>query len=600
MRAWARTALNLKWRWFLIFAVAALILTTVVSVVLTQFASNQIRQQVGNSLAEVAYHLSDKLDRGMFERYRDMQVAASLTSRLRLDRDEQELQQLLNNLQTTYSDYAWIGLTDAKGNVLVATGDLLEGMNVSMRPWFQGALAAPYVGDVHSALLLEEKLTTDADAGAPLRFVDVAVPIRNEAGTVIGVLGAHLNWRWARELERSVLAGLRNRTDIDVIVTSGNNYVVLGPDNLLEKPLQSDALAAMEARRTGFLLEASVADNSETFLVGYSRGDGYRDYRGLDWKVLVRQPTDSAFQPVAEFRNNVLLVSIFIVVACAIIGWVSAGRMSRPLLRLTEAARNLSERTDTDNAPRQIPTQREYPEVRDLSVALNTLIQRVDDKQRQLSQLNEDLDDTVKVRTQEVLRANEDLKREIEERRKIQREREKLIGELERLATTDSLTKLGNRRSFFEHGEKLLKRNLRLQQPATLIMFDIDHFKRFNDTYGHAAGDEVLRQVGQAVQATQRGSDVNGRTGGEEFALLLDATDVDGAQQFAERLRKALRELRFENIDSDAGITVSLGIALWDGETSLEALLNRADKAMYEAKQKGRDRVEVAPIDKAE
>src|SRR5690606_2987421 len=119
-----------------------------------------------------------------------------------LDRDPIEMNRLLENLQSTYSDYAWIGLTNEFGIVEASTGGVLLGMDVSDRPWYAKGMESPYVGDVHHALLLDEKLGND---GEPLRFVDIAVPIRDPEGKFQGVLGAHLNWRWTREVGASVL-----------------------------------------------------------------------------------------------------------------------------------------------------------------------------------------------------------------------------------------------------------------------------------------------------------------------------------------------------------------------------------------------------------
>ncbi|RUO63975.1 diguanylate cyclase (GGDEF) domain-containing protein [Pseudidiomarina planktonica] len=580
--------MNLKLRWFVTFAAWAVVLTTVISVLLTQVASNQIRQQAGNSLADVAYQMSDKLERGMFERYRDIQVAASLVAKLQLENNTEGMQRLLNRLQTTYSDYAWIGLTDAEGKVLVATQDLLEGNDVSDRPWFRNAINdISYVGDVHPALLLEEALAAE-QGGEPLRFVDIAIPIRNAEGDITGVLGSHLNWRWGRELESSVINTMKLGGSAEMILVGNDNQVVLGPKELMEHEISSQALEELSLNNSGYLIE--TWDNGVTYVVGYAQNRGYRDYEGLDWKVIVRQPLRDTFAPVTELRKNAILVSVVVVILFAFIGWFSAERISRPLLEITAAARALG------NDPRvnKIPMLRDYPEVNDLSVALNTLIQRVDDKQRQLTQLNEDLDHKVRRRTKEVLKANEDLKYEIAERRKAQLEREKLIQELERQASTDALTGLANRRYFFEHGDRLLKRAKRQDQPISMLMFDLDYFKAFNDEFGHAAGDEVLVAVGNLILGTVRETDIGARTGGEEFAVVLDSTDLEGAEMLANRLHRGLNSLKFDSIPDDRTVTMSLGIALWDREENLEHLLNRADKVMYEAKQKGRNQTVTA------
>jgi diguanylate cyclase (GGDEF)-like protein/PAS domain S-box-containing protein len=165
--------------------------------------------------------------------------------------------------------------------------------------------------------------------------------------------------------------------------------------------------------------------------------------------------------------------------------------------------------------------------------------------------------------------------------------------ELRRQAGTDPLTGLANRRAFFVAGERLLAER-KPEQPITLLMFDLDHFKQVNDRYGHAAGDQVLRSVAAILRETLREKDLAGRLGGEEFAVILPGTNVVGAQQLAERLRQAMAErVRIPGSGGET-VTISIGVAaVPPDETTLDATLSRADAALYEAKEKGRNRVVV-------
>lgn len=169
------------------------------------------------------------------------------------------------------------------------------------------------------------------------------------------------------------------------------------------------------------------------------------------------------------------------------------------------------------------------------------------------------------------------------------RERERL---LQMMAVTDKLTGIPNRHAFEEVGKRYFERAKREAKPLALLMIDIDHFKRINDTFGHPAGDEVLRQVAQTLQRQVRASDFAARYGGEEFVVLLPNCDLPHAQKKAERIRKAVVGLGLEQ----GRVTVSVGVALAapDQET-LEETIERADAALYEAKQAGRNRVAVAP-----
>lgn len=168
-----------------------------------------------------------------------------------------------------------------------------------------------------------------------------------------------------------------------------------------------------------------------------------------------------------------------------------------------------------------------------------------------------------------------------------------LYARMQTLARTDSLTGVANRRAFFERSEREIERARRFGRPLTVLMIDIDHFKRVNDTYGHAIGDEVLTKLAQRCRQQLRMVDVFGRYGGEEFAALLSEADVNDACIVAERLRKTIST----PIHTDAGavsVTTSMGIAALDpANPDLDTVLQRADQALYRAKEAGRDRVEI-------
>lgn len=167
-------------------------------------------------------------------------------------------------------------------------------------------------------------------------------------------------------------------------------------------------------------------------------------------------------------------------------------------------------------------------------------------------------------------------------------EKAKFKAELE--ARTDSLTGTRNRRSFFADSEKILETKDSEDITFSLLMFDIDNFKNINDTYGHSVGDEALRHFAMAISKKIRDVDIFGRLGGEEFSLLLCGDDVD-AVQTAERLREDISELKIDTPQGPLQFTTSIGVAHLKNETMIDELIQLADKALYEAKQKGRNRV---------
>lgn len=161
---------------------------------------------------------------------------------------------------------------------------------------------------------------------------------------------------------------------------------------------------------------------------------------------------------------------------------------------------------------------------------------------------------------------------------------------LKRLSRTDKLTDLHNRGYWEECLEQEFKRCYRTKRPASLIMFDIDHFKNFNDSYGHAAGDEVLRAVAKAVRQAQRGTDISGRYGGEEFAIVLPETTQEQALVVAERVRQAIAGTVVDWEGKRLQVTISLGVAEYsDSLEDYQSWLELADKALYQAKEDGRN-----------
>ncbi|MBV8411163.1 MAG: GGDEF domain-containing protein [Alphaproteobacteria bacterium] len=170
---------------------------------------------------------------------------------------------------------------------------------------------------------------------------------------------------------------------------------------------------------------------------------------------------------------------------------------------------------------------------------------------------------------------------------------ERLLHRYERLALTDELTELPNRRFFMEHAERVAKRVTGDARPASLLMMDLDNFSEINESFGHSGGDEALVAFAIALRSHVRPTDLVARYGGEEFCALLVDTDLPHAKEAAERLRAAIESLTVEVKGRPLSFTVSIGIALLQG-TDIDAALDRADRALYQAKHEGRNRVAVA------
>lgn len=183
---------------------------------------------------------------------------------------------------------------------------------------------------------------------------------------------------------------------------------------------------------------------------------------------------------------------------------------------------------------------------------------------------------------------------QVEVHQKAAQQAKRVEAEMRQLATTDGLTGLVNRRHFLDLAEQEMRRFRRYGGQLSLIMLDADHFKRVNDQYGHAGGDDALRHLAREIGSRLRESDVFGRLGGEEFAILLPGADAQGAAELAERLREAVARAPVTSGERQFPLTISLGVVTCDGSESVDEALHRADLALYQSKERGRNRVTVA------
>lgn len=213
----------------------------------------------------------------------------------------------------------------------------------------------------------------------------------------------------------------------------------------------------------------------------------------------------------------------------------------------------------------------------------------------ELSRVREDLEDRVRQRTRALESRNEELSR-------VRLALETANQRLKRLVAVDGLTGIANRRHFDRALERELRRTRREQQPLSLIFLDLDEFKRFNDTYGHARGDDVLRRVAQTLDETfRRAGDFVARYGGEEFAVVLPGVDGRRASLYAERLRRRIWRLSIPYGASQTTdrVTISAGVATLSAThiASPDQVLLIADRALYRAKCLGKNRIVAAAVE---
>lgn len=357
-------------------ATAAMVM--LLSLVMSFYAANISRSQIeaaeGEAFALRAKNALDVLDRGMFERSREIQNAAILDEIREAHVPVAHKREILERLQATFNAYAWIGICDAQGRGLVGTGAYLEGKDLSKRPWCSKGRDQYYIGDVHDALLLSKLLPNPS--GEMFYLLDVSAPVIDTAGVLQGVLCGHIYWRWADEVLDS-----KKTPGKDIFLLSHDGIVLSGPAKPQSKlaDLSPEAMQAITRLNEGGGYQLVKWNDGKTYLVGFAKSSGYREYQGLGWVGLVRQEVGAAFAPSYKLQQHILLAGMVMGLLFAWLGWLMAGRIARPISRISGAA----DRIAAGELVYNVPVQQGDGEVAHLSIAIHDMVENLTREIRQ-------------------------------------------------------------------------------------------------------------------------------------------------------------------------------------------------------------------------
>jgi diguanylate cyclase (GGDEF)-like protein len=549
------------------FSCLTVAITVVLQLLLVDhYAIEHASEQARLRLQQLSWQMRDSLDRTLDQAVRDVYLLSALPS-LRKSDNPTVARSVLENLQHHFSDYAWIGIAEPDGNVLAATGGLLENHDVTARPWFHGGQQEVTASDYHPAIMLGKLLPRTPD---PWRFVDVAGPIRNDDGSLRGVLAIHLSWAWARGLARDLLTPAQRDMGAEIIVVRSDGVVLLGPADILEKPIATESLRLALQGKTGAITERWP--DGRTYVTGYSLSGSSRERATLHWAVLVRQTEQAAMASAHEFEHRALWFSLLLAGLLAGLAALLARRIVAPLKSLSGAMEDIAQAPE-QASPEAVPQAGGFHEAQVLSEALRGLIRSERRHHAALTEMNLHLEETVAART----------------------------AELQGLLMRDVLTGLPNRRALMQALPEAMARAARLQRPCAVLFLDMDGFKQVNDTRGHEEGDELLRQFGSRILNSIRETDLAARLAGDEFVVILEMLN-DGSDAAA-KAQSLLEQLSRPFILSSGSVQVgaSIGVALQMPTQAQDParLLARADQAMYQAKRKGKSRVAMATVEAA-
>ncbi len=414
-------------------------------------------------------------------------------------------------------------------------------------------LAAAYKPTLGGGIVESIVATVEAPVAVVGSSMVVSVVVRDRVGEPTAVLRGVIS---SRVLERQLKSD-RGAGGAAVYLTDGVGRVI------------ADAPGAWAA--WGFPSEVVDADPAEGVVEFRSR-DGTRALAQavtlpfLAGRLVVAQPFEDAFAPVFSLVTRIFIADLLIVLVFSGLAVKITRTVVRPIEALAECARLIT-RGELDV---RLPAANGRDEVALLTQAFNDMAQRLRGNQADL----ENQHDQLLEQNQALQDANE---------------------VLEQLSITDGLTKLHNHRYFQEALLREIKRAGRTKEPLAMLLIDLDDFKKLNDQYGHAAGDEILIRIAQILNESVRESDILARYGGEEFVVLATGTDLDGACALAEKIRQSVGESSYVLHDDHRSIvqaTVSIGVAEYLGDR--KSFFQAADQALYSAKGAGKDCVVAA------
>lgn len=503
-----------------------------------------LEEKLDEKLVEASRIIRGKLDLWFRERNYDLHVFSNsfvisenygkyLEAHLKGGSNNSELSTHLLTLKTyltsvknQFAEYDNLYLLDKNGNVVTSTAE-------------PGQSQPPILPDDMAQQLEQSQFFTgeiffDTNDNVPVLLMGTPL-FTGQSEHYEGVLAVRVSLDEIQEILKSTAEGFANAAILQVMlvrVEDGRYFISASQDDILSTPLFADEKIMAPAEKSGSLIY--FRDHHGDNAIGRLSPLAF-----IDWGLILAENSDAVFARVTETRNRNYL---FIAVLSLVIGLAAfflTKQIIRPLRSLTEGAKEVA----GGNLDVRLPVEKND----ELGFATSVFNEMVAELSRNQAKL-------------------------------------------EKMATQDVLTKLPNRKQILRIVHNRFEYYQRYRIAFAVLMIDVDNFKVINDTYGHIAGDEVLRDIGKIFQDTLRSFDSAGRYGGEEFLVVLVDSGDENARQVAERIRQAIEEHSVMYEGQAIKVTVSIGIALISPEDTKENnLINRADKALYAAKENGRN-----------
>jgi len=508
-----------------------------------------LNEKISQELKHVTSHAARELDLWLKERLYELRVfstsyvvsenleRASAPAGRRRDNTpkQRRLGDYLKSVREKFVDYEEIAALEPGGQVVASSAERAGRLSLPKDWQVTAQTGKPILG---------KPLW---DQAAKQWTLVIAVPVVAGHDEFLGILAAKLNFRRVGKMLQGYARG--DAGDLFLITEEGTvlSSSRFSPSDLFEIRIPSRVATKLFSHETApehYRNERGVA------VVGTLQG-----IHQVGWGVMAELDQDKAYAQIFRLRDLTIALTVGLLLVVGVTAYVLGLTIVRPLNRLIAAASAVA----SGNLDVDVPVVGRG-ELRYMTEVFNDMVTRLRQGREELAAMNRTL-----------------------------RERNR---ELHELSITDSLTGLYNRKHLMDVLTKEVARAERYQRPLALLMIDIDHFKVYNDTYGHLAGDEVLGNIAAIFRGSIRGSDCLGRYGGEEFLIILPETTADDAARMAERVRSRLAEEDFPAGSQKVKITISGGVASFPSHgRNPESLLGSADAALYRAKEGGRNRV---------
>ncbi len=460
----------------------------------------------------------------------DRPATGARASAMATSQAEGRLRDYLLSLHERFSDFEQLMVVDRDGKVVASSGEISQ---IRLPSDWQGTLhsEAQIVGDVY----------WDTKVGRAKLVV--AVPAQRADGRIIGAFAAELNLAPVRLLLR---AFARDSSGA-IFLVNNKGYPIASSEGMTDVLVRTRmAPPAMKK-----LLKSARAPFTYTSFGGRNVIGTLEYVPQVTWATISELSAESAFKQVRHFRDVSLLVIALLLVLVSAAGYRLGLLIARPLDLLTKAAGEVA----AGDLAVDLPEAPGGGEVGYLTDVFNHMVSRLREGRRELDLIHETL-----------RKKNE---------------------ELELLSTTDSLTGLDNHRELMRRLDNEEARCKRERRSFSVLVGDVDHFKQYNDAFGHPAGDEVLKAIAEIMRESARPVDCVARYGGEEFVVLMPDTGAVEALELAEHIRARVAAKKF----TGRKMTLSIGVATFPEDAdSAEGLISIADEALYQAKREGRDR----------